>query len=979
MSLVNVPLRENLLERVARDLVSLGKEDLSNYRVLLPTKRSLLFFRKTLGEKLSGNFFPPRLSTSDTLFEELYQKERPGSRKATQVEGVCSLWETLKILSPEGIFGAPSHTMKSFADFFPRGVELFRALEEILTEAEFSPSETYQETFRQYIELGEYHQDYKGFIELLPKLSEAFADRMEAERLYTRGITYKRVGEEAQRESFSPPEESFWICGLQALNRRELALFQKLLKRSGSCVFLQADSTHFENPFSPFAVQRELVKDLDLNLPSNQKDEERRNPETKIFPVGGKEEEMALMASLLEKRVSALPPEELLKVGVLLPDPSSLIPFVQGVVSRLSDRKGHGPAFNITLPYPFERTPLFELVDILLGLGEERRGIPGDLYLRFLRHPYVKTSEDESLLIRRTIHLLEEWLEEHNTGWVDKAFLEFGLPGELGELLEAQGLRETALSLHRHWIPPKEGALMGLIDSLKRSLEGILGENRPLFVLEYGNAALNALEELSLFVEAHGELFPSLENNYRGPASLIREWLRNVSVPFDGTPLRGIQVMGPLEFRTLDFTDLYVLDLQEGNLPQSRKSDPLLPTDVRRSLGMRDSGQWEDLFSVHFFSTVAKADRVSLFYREESGGKKRSRFVERILFEEEKRGGPSPLKRHPLPFQLSRPLLEKSVSKREWMMERLENMAFSATSLKTYLSCPLSFFYQSVASLREREELLEEPDGKLMGTILHEVLKEFYEKRREPESRKALGGEELERVVTPLLEKAFQRQGFNPREGLQRARFWLARRRLLDFLHEDLQGTFKILGLERKYERRFSYRNREYALKGTLDRLESEGGRVTVWDYKSGSSQNPGSGFEEEKNPLEAGGMALFELEPRLYRESVQALAKGYKGYGFQLFLYLFLLEGRGELGEGERSAGLIFLREEKEKRRRFLFNQRGERNGEPGVMRVRCKIFENHLGQILQDIFERREFIALPSQESCRYCPFKSLCGTPF
>ncbi|HPB55004.1 MAG TPA: PD-(D/E)XK nuclease family protein [Candidatus Aminicenantes bacterium] len=979
MSLVNVPLKENLLERVAQALISRGKENLSDYCILLPTKRSILFFRKTLGDKVSGNFFPPKLLTSDTLFEELYRKERPRSRKATHVEGVCSLWETLKVLSPEGIFGAPSQTMKNFSDFFPRGVELLRALEEILTEAEFPSSETYQETFRQYVELGEYHQDYKGFIELLPRLSEAFTERMEAEHLYTRGITYKRVGEEAQRESFSPPQELFWICGLQALNRRELALFQKLLKRSGSCLFLQADSSHLENPFSPFAVQRELLEDLNLNLPSNEEGEVRGNPEMKVFPVGGKEEEMALLASLLDKRVNSLSADELLKVGILLPDPSSLIPFVQGVVSRLSDQKGQGPAFNITLPYPFERTPLFELVDILLGLGEEKRGIPGDLYLRFLRHPYVKTSDDENLLVRRTIHLLEGWLEEHNTGWVDKGFLEFDLAGELGELLESQGLRETALSLHRHWIPPKEGALLGLIDSLKRSLEGVLGENRPLFVLEYGNAALNALEELSLFVESHGELFPSLEQNYRGPSSLIREWLRNVSVPFDGTPLRGIQVMGPLEFRTLDFTDLYVLDLQEGNLPQSRKSDPLLPTDVRRSLGMRDSGQWEDLFSVHFFSTVAKAHRVNLFYREESGGKKRSRFVERILFEEEKRGAPSPLRRYPLPFQLSRSLSQKSVPKREWMMERLSNMAFSATTLGHYLSCPLSFFYQSVASLKEREELLEEPDGKLMGSILHEVLKEFYEKRREPESRKNLGREELERVLTPLLEGAFQRQGFNPREGLQRARFWLALRRLLDFLHEDLQGDFKILGLERKYERLFSYRGRQYALKGTLDRLEREEGRVTVWDYKSGSSQNPGSGFEEGKDPLEGGERALFELEPRPYREAIQALAKGYKGYGFQLFLYLFLLEGRGELGEGERSAGLIFLREEKESRRRSLFNLRGERNREPDVARARCKIFENHLGQILQDIFERREFIALPSQESCRYCPFKSLCGTPF
>ena len=470
-----------------------------------------------MGDKVSGNFFPPKLLTSDTLFEELYRKERPRSRKATHVEGVCSLWETLKVLSPEGIFGAPSQTMKNFSDFFPRGVELLRALEEILTEAEFPSSETYQETFRQYVELGEYHQDYKGFIELLPRLSEAFTERMEAEHLYTRGITYKRVGEEAQRESFSPPQELFWICGLQALNRRELALFQKLLKRSGSCLFLQADSSHLENPFSPFAVQRELLEDLNLNLPSNEEGEVRGNPEMKVFPVGGKEEEMALLASLLDKRVNSLSADELLKVGILLPDPSSLIPFVQGVVSRLSDQKGQGPAFNITLPYPFERTPLFELVDILLGLGEEKRGIPGDLYLRFLRHPYVKTSDDENLLVRRTIHLLEGWLEEHNTGWVDKGFLEFDLAGELGELLESQGLRETALSLHRHWIPPKEGALLGLIDSLKRSLEVVLGENRPLFVLEYGNAALNALEELSSSL------------NPMGSSSLL--WNRTTGVP----------------------------------------------------------------------------------------------------------------------------------------------------------------------------------------------------------------------------------------------------------------------------------------------------------------------------------------------------------------------------------------------------------------------------------------------------------------
>ncbi len=286
-----------------------------------------------------------------------------------------------------------------------------------------------------------------------------------------------------------------------------------------------------------------------------------------------------------------------------------------------------------------------------------------------------------------------------------------GSPRELAAEIAAQ-----VGSLHRRFIPQGIAGMQPLLAFLQQALESVGSEkNRGshLFLNEYAAAALDALEELKDFALSHDSVFQGADA--AGLAAMVRSHFRGRTIRFEGSPLQGVQVMGPLEFRGLSFDEIVILDALEGVLPGTMKYDPVLPADIRAIFGLRDYGDWETVYAFNFFAMLGSAKRVHVLYpRKSEDGKEceRSRFIERIAYAVEKKNGQAPAASPlSLPFGIL-PRELRTAAKDQAVRERLGAIALSPSSLEAFVKCPLQFYFSRVLGLKEREEVAPETRGR---------------------------------------------------------------------------------------------------------------------------------------------------------------------------------------------------------------------------------------------------------------------------
>lgn len=554
---------------------------------------------------------------------------------------------------------------------------------------------------------------------------------------------------------------------------------------------------------------------------------------------------------------------------VVLPDSRLLLPVLH-----------HLPPtdINISMGYPLSRSPLFRLVDTVAGLQEKRRetGYYWRDLVDLIRHPYIKMLRpegDNSAIapLRRELRRLERALREQGRA--------YAFPGEI---------LEQAYTLLGPEEMPSASTLALLESLLVRALDGFSGLRTP-------RALGLALANLCDILRRHGrhlwDRFPiDAECLYRLTQSLIPELaqsqlaeeefppqtlfaiLRNLleaeRVPFDATPLVGMQVMGMLETRLLSFRRVIVLDAGEETLPGLPAGDPLLPEILRPQLGLPPLHDREQVAAYHFFRLLAGADDILLFWQE--GGdapgiqdkkRKKSRFIEELLWEEEKsrgrllsstgRDGPlTVLAGGIAPIHKEQQGIAVGPEERALLRERLRR-PLSASLLDSYLQCPLRFYLEKIANLAETASVREGEDPLLVGNLLHQTLHECYARRL---GTSLPGGPALADALGEVLTTDFTD---NP-AFLERARALPAdsfamlalagKKRLHDFLMQQPPAT--ALALETTLTLPFPAGGEDCALTGKMDRIdlrplllpEGEGEAVTslaasgivIVDYKTG-------------------------------------------------------------------------------------------------------------------------------------------------
>ncbi|HOW45315.1 MAG TPA: PD-(D/E)XK nuclease family protein [Candidatus Aminicenantes bacterium] len=986
-----IGLGDSLVERTCSWVLEHRRgNDLSAAAVVFPSKRFGFFLRQELARAVGGNFFPPALFPIEAFFEELFRLNAPGVRMLNELEAAHAVHESCLAVFPGRMYG--SRPLGDFASFLPWAQKVLASLEEIQSEGGRTQG-IHFEQYEQFTELGEYHLPYKEFIRRIPELLADLGGRLGGRMQATRGMACRRVADLAAAGALETPPAARWaFSGFNAMNSSEKALFRFFRAERRARLFLRSDPAALDDPRSPFHLQAETLLALDMEKPAPAPPSPAWNDlagKVVLHPCDGVESEVYHAYRLLEEACRGRDEEGRRRVAVLLPSPATLIPFVQGAISRF-DQGGDGLSFNITLGYPLERTPMMQLVESMLAILEHggEDGIAAEDYLQLIRHPYVKISGGggDREPLKRGIHLLEDIIHGQNLTRFTAAGLEAaleaeirGTPGPDGPELAAAVMTQVA-ALHRRFIPQGVRDVPALLAFLRGALESVGSESNRgahLFLNEYAAAALAALEELEEFAASRQAALWAADA--AGMAALVRGLFRGRTIRFEGSPLQGVQVMGPLEFRGLSFDEVIVLDALEGILPGTAKYDPILPADIRAIFAIRDHGDWEKVYAFNFFSLLGAAGCVHILYprrNEEGQDHERSRYIERIAYEIEKRTGAAPAASAiPLPFAIGERKL-KRVEKTAAVRARLDRLPLSPSSLETYVRCPLQFYFRKVLGLEERPEVAAESEGGLIGTIAHEALKAFYEKYPDAGAMAGAGGRALDAELQAQVEASFRRLHFDPGKGLERIRAWGLVRQLGRFVREDRErlaaGGVRVGPLEEWLggEHAVPGRSSPAVLKGRLDRCETQGERLRIIDYKTGVFQYSPAG-------LLAPGSGADALAARSEGEYLRALAGFGKKYpGLQLLVYLLLAAQARGLG-WERLDGAYVLLRSRDRFFKPLFPMKGKRELGPGERDVIMQAFDRDLGLLLGDLYSRDYFLANPEDERhCSYCPFRLPCG---
>jgi hypothetical protein len=957
----------SLIEEVAKELAERywdPKDPLCFVKVnlIFPHRRPKIYLRHHLRKLFGKSFIPPRMYSIEEFVNDMALKiENPPQRVLSVPDRV---WLLFHSLSETRAFKA---VQEGFSSFFPWGMRLVGLFEEF-----------YKEMIKPVSIPFPLDAPLKAqeFLEDLRIVFDCYEEGLRKNGFTTPG---RRLNYLAQKAKEIPLNgENVLIVGFYALTEAESLLFRSLWEK-GALVFWQA-----EEDLPPLYKRWQNSWKADLEFI---KAEKETNPT--IYFISGYD-----LHSQLSKVMKILKENEDEKdTAIVLSDPSALMPLLY----ELPEEK----VVNITLGYPLERTAIWGLIDQLIKLQENydpQRGYYYQDYLSLIRHPFLKRLRlSTNRAGQMVLHLLESKIREKG-----KPYLELEEIEELTESFNEKELFEWEIKkeearkfiseIHQTIIAPWKD--MKSLKDLCEGIEKILNffeENQippkehsleEEFIYTFRNELLLTLQN-SLFFEERIDQKLLFE--------LFRKLVSFVRTPFEGEPLVKLQVLGLLETRLLKFDRVFVIDVNEGVLPPSEDMDPLLPPSLRPLLGLPEREREEEIVWYHFQRLIRSAEEVYLLWQSNvlsqaelrDSKMERSRFVERLLWEEEKKKGrlledeieKINLKLHPPLLSRKKEIPKKDKEKIKLKLFSLsQHRGLSASLFETYMECPIEFYYRYILELKPPEKAVEEMEGNVLGEVIHKTLEEYFrpylgitydpKKHNDPERifRLFLSNFNKSRLQYLAQEKKIFIE--------ETVKFRLER--YLEFIKTPIN----IIGLEKEINLKFNLLGTEWNLYGRIDRIdldktEKNQEYFLLLDYKTGST------VEKEKI------LVNLPSPEDLNYEVLKQLKRELNGIQLQFYVFLFTEGGKRNIKKVDATYVKLGdlkgeLDNEQETKITKLLIKESNKNllisSEELVSYFQEK-FPKLLEYLLKHILESPSYYGATDSERCSKCEYEPYC----
>ncbi|MCM8794160.1 MAG: PD-(D/E)XK nuclease family protein, partial [Candidatus Omnitrophica bacterium] len=850
-------------------------------------------------------------------FVEYLFAKRLNFRKISLLDGAYILYELAKRITPEIL-----QKRENFSRFLPWAEEIIFFFEQLdLEEIENVALKSLE------LKAGigyDVPEEVNRLLVNILKLREAYSDYLERRNLYSRGRIYFLAAKQIAEIELSEFEEIFF-CGLFYLHKSEIEIIKNIYLQGKATLFFQGNMEEWP---SLKRVAQEIAMDI--------KPEKDYSSDFTLSIQAGVDlhSEVCLVREIIKGI------DDLDDTVIILPEASALIPLISEITAWVKD-------YNVSLGYPLRRSALYSLFQKIFKAQETREEgfyyTPD--YLKLISHPLVKnlSLEKDATFTRILVHNIEEALRgEKNSPLGGSLFVKLAdiencaliYDGAL-ETMRGMGvsfdwyrLRKMLKEIHQIFFRFWEE--INNFQEFSLFLEKFMD-----FILRYGFLDLYPLnlkmaERIFLLIEEFKNAeFREMPFTPEEIFAIFQERLERELVSFSGSPLKGLQILGLLETRSLSFKNVLVMDVNEAVLPKLSVYEPLIPREILISLGINRLEKEEEIQRYHFKRIISSAKNVFLIYQRREDREK-SRFIEELIWEKQKKLKSWEVISIPQAYFKTCVLPKKAeVEKNGDILGYLKEMEYSASSLNTYLHCPLKFYYQYVLGLEERGDVFDEPEGQDIGRFIHELLAETFSCFV---GREVFIDDKFREYFFKVLEKRFNETFQNRMKSDAFLMEEVIRFRMEHFLNNEANREIKeIVCLEKTFKGKIKFADFNFRFQAIVDRMDKlSDGTFLIIDYKTGASDI----MPQQKEKIEAQG-----FERKMLKKTIKS---------FQLPLYLYIVNNDKKYKGEEINAGFYYLRDLPRREGISLLLSKKELEDKEEIMQIYLKAIESLLGEIL-------------------------------
>lgn len=945
------------LQEVAEDLIGQFGDQLQHCTIVFNNKRPGTYLQKHLADLIKKPFFSPSFCTIQEFFAQYNTLQTADFY--LQFFTLHKIYNAL--LKEEGAEGISASKFFSIAkvilaDFAQIDMDLidadkvYRDLEDISVinnEFDFLSPEQYEflsQFWTSYSE-GKHRKQQELFIRMwrrMPKLYHRFHASLKEQGYATNGRIYRSLAmEQLEYPVFGAKAADMLIfVGFNALSNAEAKIFKRLQDGGNALFYFDADPYYVDDPLQEAGLfLRKNLWQLELkNQFEGRRSQMQDHPhEVNVYQVQGQTAQAKILNNLLAD--NNLLAEEIGTTAIVLADESLLIPTLQTIPAYYND---HAVDLNVTMGFALASSSLYGLIGLWLDCQQEIQKGPTVAYTHveaFLMHPLTavsKTMRDKiqtALLTEKEVDISHARLRNQK-GLFEVFFKKSYRPGDI-------------------------------IDQLSEMLQLVFSRLSSAQTLKKIDAELFAsvFQELNRLHDTFGKHIGQEEISF--VIYLVQKALTNVTVPLTGDPLKGVQVMGLLESRNLNFDHVVFLGFNEGIVPKSSIGNSFIPDSIRRVYGLPVLENQDAISAYMVYRLIQRAGRTSLVYNsltDESTSGEPSRILKQLAYESNFRFNYYMLNLNVRTEPESIIQIEKAGNAMiETSLKRYldKQVRLSPSALTQYILNPIDFFFNYIAGIKEPDEMSTVVEANEIGSILHKVMEYFYQDEVGKEITVPLIVSKKQ-AVPQLVRKAFAEVLFKDagreveHKGMQKVILAIVETYVGIILKQDeSQAPFRIVALEQRVEADISFTLRgeeaSVRLSGFIDRVDEKDGVTRIIDYKTGSDQ------------------LNFKDIPGLFNTDGKYINKAL----IQTLLYAYVYEQYSGRNAVEPNLYIV-----KTMAQDGVWFKSGKQTLEGAYLEETKQEFLDELRQKLEELFDAPYFKTSLVEDNYRYSIYKTLFG---
>ena len=952
------------LQQVAAHYCGPNVKNLDGTVFILPNKRAVLHLRNEMKAVLSGSGLShgPRFVSMNEFFQKLYGRET-----SDRISLLLALYECYKTVNPN------AESLDEFIHWGNVMLSDFDNIDKYLADAEkiyvnVADFQSIQDTYEYLSENQKaaikhflsHFRDNNGRLtvnmnidsndvksrflrvwNILAPLYKEFNERLDENGLAYEGKIYRGFVEnlnsngdiEKAMSKAYPGRKTFVFVGLNALNECEKFVL-RALRNTGMAEFVWDYSSKEikdgRNRSSFF--MKKNVEEFPQAFVLDQGGLKR--PEINVVSVASNIGQTKLAPAIL----SGMPETDFDKTVFILPDEHLLMPLVSAIPSKVD-------CINITMGYPINESAVYSLAKTLSYMQMSRRTIDGKEYIpyRLLQDICSSSvlqkalSDEEKTLLDKVQHEAPQQVpvESLNGKTLDKIFAAVKTDNAPLNTLLASAAQNKALADY----------LKECISTVSETLTGDSDVERV--EAEFASRYVEVIDAICAY---NLDVLPLTW------VRMLDNLLRQESVPFEGDALEGLQIMGTLETRALDFKNVVIMSANEEVFPHRSSDNSFIPPELRKGFGLPTTEYQDAVWAYYFYRLLQRAERVWLIYDSRTEGilsGEESRYIKQLQYHFN-----FEIKRFTAVAPSGAVAEEEFIEKTEQDIEAIRNGHLSASTMQSYLDCPVKFYYKAVKGLKDDDELVESIDAALLGTIFHAVMQHLYENRSVITAEDLQGMLADEEAIRAMIETELCTQA---RTITVEGRNIVVEEVILEYVKATLKhdlnllaqsgsNGFRIIGLERYLKSNINGFN----FIGFADRIDTyENGKIRIVDYKTGKVEDDDLLIND--NNAEAVAEKLFG-----------DTAYGRPKIALQLFLYDHFAKN-GVVRQGEKVVNSIY--------------STAKLLTKPLPDVEECESFSEIVKEKLTEKLDEIKDTSVPwkrtcDKKVCQMCDFRAICG---